>query len=75
MDNLIFLKNNYIVVFIAIIVTLGCMYLDSIISGTKYELSSYIKNCVLVLAISLFIVFVNTLEGDIEPVMTGIPSF
>lgn len=73
---LLSLKNNYIIVLIAIIFTIILVFIDSKISEKKKSPKDYLKSALLVGVISTFIVYVNSLKGKIdEEIIGGAPPF
>ncbi|MFM2395152.1 MAG: hypothetical protein RLZZ546_3135 [Bacteroidota bacterium] len=73
------LKNSYLVVPLAIIITIIMVYINSVTTNETVEKHTYIKLSILIALVSGFIVYINTgtitgIEGG-ESIMKGPAPF
>lgn len=73
---LINFKKSYVLVIIAIIVSLILTYLDSKFTDKEVTKKDYIKSSLIIGIISTFIIYIHNIQGKLEEeVLSGPPPF
>lgn len=76
-DNLLLaFKHSYTIVPIIMVLTVLFMYIDSKMTGVTVPIQSYLKSVLFVGVISIFLVYISTLKGQVyEDILKGPAPF
>jgi hypothetical protein len=69
-------KHSYSIIPFIIVFTLLVTFIDSKVTGEEHNIAVYIKQTIFVIAISIFLIYISTIQGYVqEEILTGNPPF
>lgn len=75
-DILLNFKHSYSIIPFIIVFTLLVTFIDSKVTGKDYHVSVYLKQTIFVISISIFLIYISTIQGYVqEEILTGNPPF
>lgn len=75
-DILLNFKHSYSIIPFIIVFTLLVTFIDSKVTGKDYDVSVYLKQTIFVISISIFLIYISTIQGYVqEEILTGNPPF